>query len=138
MSPADPSATNTLGAATSPYLRQHAENPVHWQQWTPQALADAAARDVPTTTSAMRVPAKYTIIDGAAICNLTLTTNTNVTTLPAPTDNQTNVTPPALPQVAQPVQQYQGSSVADLAPGELRAVRAAEATHAQVSHGATS
>jgi uncharacterized protein (DUF2147 family) len=32
---------------------------------------------------------------------------TNVTTLPAPTDNQTSVTPPALPQVAQPVQQYQ-------------------------------
>jgi len=38
----------------------------------------------------------------------------------------------------QPVQQYQGGSVADLAPGELRAVRAGEAPHAQVSHGATS
>lgn len=51
MSPADPSATNTLGRATSPYLRQHADNPVHWQQWTPQALADAAARDVPILLS---------------------------------------------------------------------------------------
>lgn len=51
MSPADPSATNTLGLATSPYLRQHADNPVHWQQWTPQALADAAARDVPILLS---------------------------------------------------------------------------------------
>jgi uncharacterized protein YyaL (SSP411 family) len=51
MSPADPSVTNTLGAATSPYLRQHADNPVHWQQWTPQALADAAARDVPILLS---------------------------------------------------------------------------------------
>ena len=51
MSPADPSHTNTLGRATSPYLRQHADNPVHWQEWTPQALADAAARDVPILLS---------------------------------------------------------------------------------------
>ncbi|OMB98637.1 thioredoxin domain-containing protein [Mycobacterium colombiense] len=51
MSPADPASTNTLGLATSPYLRQHADNPVHWQQWTPEALADAAARDVPILLS---------------------------------------------------------------------------------------
>ena len=36
-------AKNTLGSATSPYLRQHADNPVHWQQWTPEALAEAVA-----------------------------------------------------------------------------------------------
>jgi uncharacterized protein YyaL (SSP411 family) len=48
---ADSSGTNTLGLATSPYLRQHAGNPVHWQQWTPQALADAATRDVPILLS---------------------------------------------------------------------------------------
>ena len=51
MSPAESSATNTLGLATSPYLRQHADNPVHWQQWTPQALAHAAARDLPILLS---------------------------------------------------------------------------------------
>ncbi|MGZ4529473.1 MAG: thioredoxin domain-containing protein [Mycobacterium sp.] len=51
MSPADAAATNTLGLATSPYLRQHADNPVHWQQWTPQALAAAAERDVPILLS---------------------------------------------------------------------------------------
>ncbi|OBK16086.1 thioredoxin domain-containing protein [Mycobacterium asiaticum] len=51
MSPAEESGTNTLGLATSPYLRQHADNPVHWQQWTPQALADAVARDVPILLS---------------------------------------------------------------------------------------
>ena len=51
MSPAESPATNTLGLATSPYLRQHADNPVHWQQWTPQALAEAAARDVPVLLS---------------------------------------------------------------------------------------
>ncbi|QUR69909.1 thioredoxin domain-containing protein [Mycobacterium spongiae] len=51
MSPASSSGRNTLTLATSPYLRQHADNPVHWQQWTPQALAEAAARDVPILLS---------------------------------------------------------------------------------------
>ncbi len=44
-------AVNALGEATSPYLRQHADNPVHWQQWTPDALAEATARDVPILLS---------------------------------------------------------------------------------------
>ncbi|MBV8350487.1 MAG: thioredoxin domain-containing protein [Mycolicibacterium sp.] len=44
-------AANTLASATSPYLRQHADNPVHWQQWTPEALAEAVARDVPILLS---------------------------------------------------------------------------------------
>jgi uncharacterized protein len=42
---------NTLVEATSPYLRQHADNPVHWRQWTPEALAEAVARDVPILLS---------------------------------------------------------------------------------------
>ena len=44
-------AVNALAEATSPYLRQHADNPVHWQQWTPEALAEAASRDVPILLS---------------------------------------------------------------------------------------
>ena len=44
-------AVNALGEATSPYLRQHADNPVHWRQWTPDALAEATARDVPILLS---------------------------------------------------------------------------------------
>ncbi|MCT7657262.1 thioredoxin domain-containing protein [Mycobacterium deserti] len=44
-------AANTLARATSPYLRQHADNPVHWQQWTAEALAEAADRDVPILLS---------------------------------------------------------------------------------------
>jgi hypothetical protein len=42
---------NQLVEATSPYLRQHADNPVHWRQWTPDALAEAAQRDVPILLS---------------------------------------------------------------------------------------
>jgi uncharacterized protein YyaL (SSP411 family) len=44
-------AANTLADATSPYLRQHADNPVHWQEWTEEALAAAATRDVPILLS---------------------------------------------------------------------------------------
>ena len=29
---------NTLSQETSPYLLQHADNPVHWQPWNKQAL----------------------------------------------------------------------------------------------------
>lgn len=43
--------TNTLAEAASPYLRQHADNPVHWQEWSPEALAEAAERDVPILLS---------------------------------------------------------------------------------------
>jgi uncharacterized protein len=42
---------NLLAGAASPYLRQHADNPVHWQQWSPRALAEAAERDVPILLS---------------------------------------------------------------------------------------
>lgn len=42
---------NRLTNSTSPYLRQHADNPVHWREWSPQALADAADRDVPVLLS---------------------------------------------------------------------------------------
>ena len=44
-------AGNELAASTSPYLRQHADNPVHWKQWGPEALAEAARRDVPILLS---------------------------------------------------------------------------------------
>ncbi len=44
-------AANTLADAASPYLRQHADNPVHWQQWSSEALSEAASRDVPILLS---------------------------------------------------------------------------------------
>jgi len=42
---------NRLANATSPYLLQHAENPVDWWQWTPEAFAEARRRDVPVLLS---------------------------------------------------------------------------------------
>src|SRR5690348_15013006 len=37
---------NRLGAETSPYLLQHADNPVHWWAWGEAAVAEAKRRDV--------------------------------------------------------------------------------------------
>ncbi|MFI6073787.1 thioredoxin domain-containing protein [Actinoplanes sp. NPDC051343] len=42
---------NRLGAATSPYLLQHAENPVDWWPWCPEAFEEARRRDVPVLIS---------------------------------------------------------------------------------------
>ncbi len=43
--------TNALTAESSPYLRQHAENPVDWLPWGEEALASARQRDVPMLVS---------------------------------------------------------------------------------------
>ena len=42
---------NRLKDATSPYLLQHAENPVDWWQWSDEAFAEAKRRDVPVLLS---------------------------------------------------------------------------------------
>ena len=44
-------AANLLGQQTSPYLLQHAENPVHWRPWGHDALAEAAAAGKPILLS---------------------------------------------------------------------------------------
>jgi len=43
----DPTARNRLDEEASPYLRQHADNPVNWQPWDEAALDAAEERDVP-------------------------------------------------------------------------------------------
>jgi uncharacterized protein len=42
---------NALAAETSPYLRQHASNPVDWLPWGQEALRRAAAQDKPLLVS---------------------------------------------------------------------------------------
>src|SRR2546421_254107 len=42
---------NRLAAATSPYLLQHARNPVDWHEWGPEALEKARALDRPILLS---------------------------------------------------------------------------------------
>jgi uncharacterized protein YyaL (SSP411 family) len=42
---------NRLSDATSPYLQQHADNPVDWREWRPETLEEARRRDVPILLS---------------------------------------------------------------------------------------
>ena len=43
--------SNRLKNATSPYLLQHADNPVDWWPWSDEAFAEARRRDVPVLLS---------------------------------------------------------------------------------------
>ncbi len=42
---------NRLAGSTSPYLRQHADNPVDWWPWIPEAFAEAKRRNAPVHLS---------------------------------------------------------------------------------------
>ncbi|MDI1452732.1 thioredoxin domain-containing protein [Streptomyces sp. ATE26] len=42
---------NRLAGVTSPYLLQHADNPVDWWTWSPEAFDEARRRDVPVLLS---------------------------------------------------------------------------------------
>ena len=46
-----PSRPNALANETSPYLLQHADNPVDWQPWGPEALDRARREDKPILLS---------------------------------------------------------------------------------------
>lgn len=46
-----PATTNRLAREASPYLRQHAHNPVDWYPWGPEALERAAREDKPILLS---------------------------------------------------------------------------------------
>ena len=42
---------NNLISASNPYLRQHKDNPVWWQEWSPQTLEYAREHDKPLLVS---------------------------------------------------------------------------------------
>jgi uncharacterized protein YyaL (SSP411 family) len=42
---------NCLAGSASSYLEQHADNPVHWWPWSPEAFEKARRRDVPVLIS---------------------------------------------------------------------------------------
>ncbi|HYZ31611.1 MAG TPA: thioredoxin domain-containing protein [Crenalkalicoccus sp.] len=46
-----PPPENLLRHASSPYLLQHADNPVHWRPWGPEAIAEAQATGKPILLS---------------------------------------------------------------------------------------
>ena len=59
---------NRLAASLSPYLRQHADNPVDWHEWGDEAFAEARHRDVPVLLSVGSV--SYTHLTLPTICSV--------------------------------------------------------------------
>ena len=51
---------NRLAHETSPYLQQHAHNPVDWQPWDDEALAQARDEDKPILLSIGYAAVSYT------------------------------------------------------------------------------
>lgn len=49
--PCDDAVMNHLADSQSPYLLQHADNPVDWWPWGAEAFAEAKRRDVPVLLS---------------------------------------------------------------------------------------
>ena len=49
-----PHHTNALAGETSPYLLQHAHNPVDWKPWGPAAFAEARERNEGTPHDAAK------------------------------------------------------------------------------------
>src|SRR4051812_25552686 len=61
---------NRLAGATSPYLLQHAENPVDWWEWGPEAFEEARRRDVPVLRVPAEAPQQVDRLRGPALLNL--------------------------------------------------------------------
>ena len=49
---------NTLDQANSPYLLQHKDNPVHWQQWSDEIIT--LAKEMDKTRNADQIQAQST------------------------------------------------------------------------------
>ena len=58
---------NLLAGETSPYLLQHAHNPVHWRPWGAAALAEAKRRDCPILLSIGYAACPLVPRDGAQV-----------------------------------------------------------------------
>ena len=58
---------NLLADALSPYLRQHADNPVHWHPWDEAALDKARREDKPILLSVGYAACHWCHVHGARI-----------------------------------------------------------------------
>ena len=58
---------NRLAHSLSPYLLQHADNPVDWWEWGDDAFAEAERRDVPILLSVGYAACHWCHVAGAAL-----------------------------------------------------------------------
>ena len=58
---------NRLSTATSPYLLQHADNPVDWWEWGEEAFAEARRRNLPVLLSVGYAACHWCHVAGVAL-----------------------------------------------------------------------
>jgi len=69
---------NRLKDATSPYLLQHADNPVDWWEWSPEAFQEARRRDVPVLLSVGYAACHWCHVRGLTLRNRRVTSKSQV------------------------------------------------------------
>ena len=58
--------TNLLANSSSPYLRQHAENPVHWREWSDEAFDEALRVGFPADVLAITGQPAFSSLEQSA------------------------------------------------------------------------
>ncbi|WP_328286069.1 thioredoxin domain-containing protein [Synechococcus sp. Nb3U1] len=83
------SMTNRLATSPSLYLRKHAENPVDWWPWIPEALETARAEDKPIFLSIGYSSCHWcTVMEGEAFSNPDIAAYLNAHFLPIKVDRE--------------------------------------------------
>ncbi|MGK7909671.1 MAG: thioredoxin domain-containing protein [Synechococcus sp.] len=81
--------TNRLATSPSLYLRKHAENPIDWWPWGPEALAEAKVSDRPIFLSIGYSSCHWcTVMEGEAFSDLAIADYMNANFLPIKVDRE--------------------------------------------------
>ncbi|MEM9512267.1 MAG: DUF255 domain-containing protein, partial [Cyanobacteria bacterium P01_E01_bin.48] len=80
---------NSLATSQSLYLRKHADNPIDWRAWTPEALAEAKANDLPIFLSIGYSRCHWcTVMEGEAFSDEEIANFMNANFLPIKVDRE--------------------------------------------------
>ncbi|MEO0800690.1 MAG: thioredoxin domain-containing protein [Cyanobacteria bacterium J06642_2] len=80
---------NSLATSQSLYLRKHADNPIDWRAWTPEALAEAKANDLPIFLSIGYSSCHWcTVMEGEAFSDEEIANFMNANFLPIKVDRE--------------------------------------------------
>ena len=83
---------NRLAHSTSPYLLQHQDNPVDWQEWGPEAFAEAEQRGVPVLLSVGYAACHWCQVHGP-VCSSATRQRVDAQKMPFQRQHTSNVMP---------------------------------------------
>ncbi|MEO1132929.1 MAG: DUF255 domain-containing protein, partial [Cyanobacteria bacterium J06639_1] len=80
---------NSLASSQSLYLRKHADNPIDWRAWTPEALLEAKVTDLPIFLSIGYSSCHWcTVMEGEAFSDMAIAQFMNANFLPVKVDRE--------------------------------------------------